>query len=311
MGLVAQEQPEDFSGRGGRLGSVSEIEDVEDQSRTQAIGKAISKGLVGLAVGTFLGYCAYSGQRPDEAVAAIMAADPQQFLKDAIVYIDSLGPLGYLYFSAIYVVAEMLAIPAIPLTASAGYLFGVPMGTAVVLVSATIAAGAAFLVGRLFLRQFVEGIIGGSRKFAAIDEAVSRKGFQLVLLLRLSPLLPFALSNYLYGMTKVKFGEYIGGTLIGFAPGSLAFVLSGKLGRELLDVSSGAGEGGVSQLHVPWYGYVVGIAGLLGIVKVVAGIAAKEIKEVEDEFAEKRRAERRVAQGAAIASMQEEASRKL
>ncbi|KAJ1471680.1 snare associated Golgi protein-domain-containing protein, partial [Baffinella frigidus] len=116
----------------------------------------------------------------------------------------------------------------------------------------------------LFLRQFVEGIIGGSRKFAAIDEAVSRKfaaideavsrkGFQLVLLLRLSPLLPFALSNYLYGMTKVKFGEYIGGTLIGFAPGSLAFVLSGKLGRELLDVSSGAGEGGVSQLHVPWW----------------------------------------------------------
>ncbi len=40
-----------------------------------------------------------------------------------------------------------------------------------------------------------------------------------VLLLRLSPLLPFALSNYLYGMTKVNLLEYLAGTAIGFAPG--------------------------------------------------------------------------------------------
>ena len=37
--------------------------------------------------------------------------------------------MGYLYFAAIYVVAEMFAIPAVPLTASAGYLFGVGPGT--------------------------------------------------------------------------------------------------------------------------------------------------------------------------------------
>ncbi len=58
-----------------------------------------------------------------------------------------------MYFSLVYIVAEMFAIPAVPLTASAGYLFGVVPGTCVVLFSATIAAGAAFIVGRLFLRQ--------------------------------------------------------------------------------------------------------------------------------------------------------------
>ena len=52
---------------------------------------------------------------------------------------------------------------------------------------------------------------------------------QLVLLLRLSPLLPFALSNYLYGMTRVNFLEYLAGTAIGFAPGSLGFVMSGQV----------------------------------------------------------------------------------
>ena len=65
-----------------------------------------------------------------QVAQAIKATDPEQFLTDAVTYIEGLGPMGYLYFSAIYVVAEMFAIPAVPLTASAGYLFGVGPGAA-------------------------------------------------------------------------------------------------------------------------------------------------------------------------------------
>lgn len=75
-------------------------------------------------------------------------------MTDLVEYIDGLGPLGYLYFSSVYIVAEMLAIPAIPLAASAGYLFGVTKGTLVVLLSATVAAGGAFMVGRLAFRKW-------------------------------------------------------------------------------------------------------------------------------------------------------------
>lgn len=63
-----------------------------------------------------------------------------------------MGALGPVYFGAIYVLAEILIIPALPLSAAAGYLFGVAGGTAIVLASATIAAGVAFLLGRTFLR---------------------------------------------------------------------------------------------------------------------------------------------------------------
>lgn len=63
-----------------------------------------------------------------------------------------MGSLGPLYFGAIYIGAEILAIPALPFTAAAGYLFGVTGGTAVVLISATIAAGFSFLLGRTLLR---------------------------------------------------------------------------------------------------------------------------------------------------------------
>ena len=62
--------------------------------------------------------------------------------------VEAMGPAGVAYFSAVYIAAEILALPAVPLTASAGYLFGAVEGTAVVLFSATIAAGVSFLIGR-------------------------------------------------------------------------------------------------------------------------------------------------------------------
>ena len=60
---------------------------------------------------------------------------------------------GCIYFSSFYVLAEILAIPAVPiLTASSGYLFGTVLGTATCLFSASIAASISFVIGRTFLR---------------------------------------------------------------------------------------------------------------------------------------------------------------
>lgn len=76
----------------------------------------------------------------------------QGFLKSSIAKVEELGPLGPLYFGGLYVLAEVLIIPAIPLTTTAGFLFGVPGGTAIVLISATIAAVISFQLGRTLLR---------------------------------------------------------------------------------------------------------------------------------------------------------------
>lgn len=261
--------------RAQRQGSTQSVDMAKETK--EKIQSTVFTVLGGLAVSIATAYCVYTGQNPVEVVQAIASADPQEVLQNSVEYIEGLGPLGYVYFSLIYIVAEMFAIPAVPLTASAGYLFGVVPGTCIVLFSATIAAGGAFIIGRLFLRDFIEGIISKSRKFLAIDEAISRKGFQLVLLLRLSPLLPFALSNYLYGMTKVNFFEYLAGTALGFAPGSIGFVMSGQVGRSLMgEEASGGG--------VPWYFYAGGIAAVTVIGKVVSEVASAAIAEVEAEF---------------------------
>lgn len=201
--------------------------------------------------------------------------NPASVLQSVVQKVDGMGPMGIVYFAVLYIVAEVVAIPAMPLTASAGYLFGWQQGTAVVLFSATIAASIGFTIARTFLREKVVSMIEHNPKFKVIDRAIEKEGFKLMLLLRMSPIFPFSLSNYLYGTTSIKFWEYFLGTLIGFAPGTFAYVYTGSVGKSLF-------EGDATQ---PWYIYVAGIAVLAGLLKVVADFATtvfEEIAEQED-----------------------------
>ena len=72
-----------------------------------------------------------------------------------------------------------------------------------------VAASIAFLIARYFARERILKLVQGNKKFLAIDKAIGENGFKVVTLLRLSPLLPFSLGNYLYGLTSVKFIPYV------------------------------------------------------------------------------------------------------
>lgn len=198
--------------------------------------------------------------------------DPSAALEHVTDVVASMGPLGPLYFGLMYTIAEVLAIPAVPLTASAGYLFGVSTGTLVVLVSASIAASISFIIGRTLLRTTVEKAMEDYPQFSKLDKAIGREGFKLMLLLRLSPIFPFALSNYFYGATSINFGSFFWGTLLGFAPGTLAYVYSGVVGKALTI------GGDDSQ---PWYIYAGGAALLAGFLKVLVDVAGGIVEEIE------------------------------
>ena len=115
-------------------------------------------------------------------------------------------------------------------------------------------------------------------KFAKIDKAIGKEGFKLMLLLRLSPVFPFALSNYLYGASSINFPAFFGGTLLGFAPGTLAYVYTGYVGKAL------TGDTGADVY--PWYVYLGGLALFGGLLKVIADTATSVIAEIEAEDAQ-------------------------
>lgn len=203
--------------------------------------------------------------------------DPQTVLNQCIETVQGMGPLGIVYFGIVYVIAEILAIPAVPLSVSAGYLFGLPLGVSIVLLSATIAASISFVIGKTVLRSFVvTKILQENPKLAKIDRIIGERGFNLLIVLRLSPLFPFALSNYVYGASSIDFVSYFWATLLGFAPGTIAYVYTGMVGKELMFSTDGVND-------QPWYVYGIGFTLILGIMKVISDTASGILQSIDED----------------------------
>ena len=140
--------------------------------------------------------------------------------------VASAGPAGPVLFAAAYAVAVAALVPAAPLTLLAGALFGPVVGTAVVSAGATTGATLAFLLARGAAAPALEKVLAGRPAWDSARSALSAasaSGAKLVFLLRLSPLIPFSLSNYALGaLTDVGTGAFVAGTWAGALPGTAA-----------------------------------------------------------------------------------------
>ncbi len=154
-----------------------------------------------------------------------------------IAYSRDAGPLGIVAYALAYVVATVLLLPGSALTLGAGFAWGPFVGVAIVSPVSVVAATAAFALGRTLLRARVERHLSKHPKLAALDRAVGDHGLRLVLLLRLSPIVPFNALNYALAATRVRLFDYVVGSAIGMLPGTVLYVYLGSLvtsGTELL-----------------------------------------------------------------------------
>ena len=255
-------------------------EDSSDESQEESVAMSAENGLpIAFLTLLSIGIVTLTQMDMTDTLTKVQAffADPQSTLEAVVNSVQEMGPNGYIYFGVVYTVAEILAIPAIPLTASAGYLFGVRNGTIVVLMAASIAASVSFLIGRTFLRTYVENLLKKNPEFQKIDLVIGEEGFKIMLLLRLSPIFPFALSNYLYGVTSIDFWSYFFGTMLGFTPGTIAYVFTGEIGKSLT-LDSATAE--------PWYVYAGVLAVLSGFIKIASDVATNVIEKVQAESEE-------------------------
>ena len=160
-------------------------------------------------------------------------------------FVDHSPTSAGLVYVAVYVGAVVLWLPASVMTLGAGYLFGAGKGTALVSLASTLGATIAFFVSRYVARPLAGGALRRRfPKFAALDKGIERRGgFQLVLLLRLSPLFPFSALCYALGLTSVRLRDYVVASWIGMLPGTFAYVYFGEVGRSVADAVAGSSAG--------------------------------------------------------------------
>jgi uncharacterized membrane protein YdjX (TVP38/TMEM64 family) len=145
-----------------------------------------------------------------------------------------LGLWGVLIFTLILTVVTFLPAPDWPLPIAAGYVYGFwafPLTYA----SIAFASMLAFLAARYLLRDKIRSLLIRRPKYRKLDRAVAEDGWQVVVLMRLSPIVPFNLQNYALGVTAIPFLQYLTATLIGIAPGIAIYVYFGIFGKGLGD----------------------------------------------------------------------------
>ena len=176
--------------------------------------------------------------------AAVILLPVREWLGGGSPWIDDHRRIAWLIYIALYVVATVCLLPGLILTISAGAIFGLPAGVALASVGSLLGATAAFFVGRTFARDWIGQKIAAWPRFRALDRALGARGFWIVLLTRLSPLFPFNLLNYAYGISSVRPRDYVLASWIGMFPATVLYVYAGSAAASLTAaLSRGGGNG--------------------------------------------------------------------
>ena len=126
--------------------------------------------------------------------------------------VQDMGVWAPVVFVTVYVLGIVLMMPVFLLIMVGGAVFGVVQGTLLAMVSALVGGTAAFLIGRHFARAQVARRVARHPLLSSIDRVIGEDGMKLVFLLRLSPAVPFVLSNYTLGVTRVRLRDFVLGT---------------------------------------------------------------------------------------------------
>jgi len=193
-------------------------------------------------------------------------------------------------FIVAYTAAAVLAVPGTILTLAAGFVFGVAFGAALVSAGSLLGAIAAFLLGRFSTRSWVAERVARSPRLRALVAVTREDGFRIVLLARLSPLLPYNVLNYLFGLTAVRFRDYALGSWLGMLPATVLYVYIGSLTKTVSALTSG-------NLDAAWPRRVLLVGGFLATVGLTVLIARRATRELRERLAaEDRAAAERVAE---------------
>lgn len=208
-------------------------------------------------------------------------------------WIDRNRELGGLVFVIVYATSVVFMVPAAILTLAAGAIFKFWAGVLIVWISANLGQNGAFVVARYLLRDWVESMFAKNEKLKAIDKATRVEAWKVVLLVRLTPVIPYSLSNYALAVTSVGMRDYTLYSSVGILPATIVFVYVGSTARDISKIINGE-----QKLDGPMAQATYIISGVLIIVLfvVIARISKRAMAEIMSKASEDTEDQERVAE---------------
>lgn len=178
---------------------------------------------------------------------AIIDSQTNQYIKTAFEsFLDWISTHlipGMFALIAVYALATVTCIPGSILTIGSGFVYGNALGLAqgvavasfVVFIGASCGAVLCFLIGRYLMRELVsERFVARYPIIKALDQSIKHQGLKIFTLLRLSPIVPFNIINYIGGVTAISFKDY-SLALLGILPGTVLYCFIGASAGSLLE----------------------------------------------------------------------------
>jgi uncharacterized membrane protein YdjX (TVP38/TMEM64 family) len=174
-------------------------------------------------------------------------------------------------------VAAVFLFPSWVFTVSAGFIFGWGFGIAVASVSGLVGAAIAFAVSRRVAREWIEGRLAAYPRITALDRAIRRNDFYVVLLARLSLLVPYNLLNYACGLSAVRPAPFLLATWIGMLPACTLYPFMGATARDVSAILSGELDPGPA-------GYWLTAVGVVSLAVLMAMLTRFATRALEREL---------------------------
>lgn len=129
---------------------------------------------------------------------------------------------GVAVFVLIFMAGSVLALPSVGFSLLGGVVFGFWPGVAYNLIGCNLGAIAAFLIARALGRDSVRSWVQGD-KLVRFENAVERHGYPVIVAFRILPILPFNAVNFGSALLRIRFRDYLAGTLVGTFPATVLF----------------------------------------------------------------------------------------
>jgi len=189
--------------------------------------------------------------------------------------IQAAGWGGWLIFVLVYAVACLFFVPGSVLSFCAGTIYGFWGGLLLALFGNGLSALFSLLITRYLLRDWSERYFARNPTMNDLGIAVEKDGWRIVCLSHLSPIMPFSLVNYAFGLTKIPASEFLPATILGGIPASCVYVYLGTLVGNLATIGTGA-----PQKHpLVWFLQGMGLVATIVLTVYITRRATQALKK--------------------------------